>query len=69
MEEMTKLYSLSVVKFLKISFPADFPTAVLTLPQMIFGFHSLGRLNMATRDLEDLTGKTSYNLWWLLSLQ
>lgn len=24
---------------------------------------------MATRDLEDLTGKTSYNLLWMLSLQ
>lgn len=38
MEEMTKLYSLYVVKFLESMFPADFPTAVLALPEMVLAF-------------------------------
>lgn len=35
---MTEIDSLSVVKFLKSRFPADFPTAVLALPEMVLAF-------------------------------
>lgn len=38
MEEMTNVYSLYVVKFLKSMFPADFPSAVLALPAMVLAF-------------------------------
>jgi len=37
-EEITKIYSLYVVKILKSTFPADFPTAVLILPEIVLAF-------------------------------
>lgn len=38
MEKVTKFNSLYDVKFLKSLLPADFPTAVLALPEMVLAF-------------------------------